>query len=182
MKDPCYVARNLLGNIIVRKIDSEILTGKIVETEAYYGKKDPASRAYKGEKNYNKPMFGDPGKLFIYMVHSWWLLNIVAHKENEVGAVLIRSLEPLNGIQKMMEYRKTNKIFLLTSGPGRLTQALNVTKQFNGLDITRETSDLFVAEVEKRELEIVSSHRIGVTKDLPTKLRFYIKDNKFVSK
>ena len=96
-RDPALVARSLLGKVVVRRRGSEVLSGKIVETEAYYGAEDPASRAFRGEKTYNRVMFGEPGRVFIYMVHSHWLLNIVAHPEGEVGAVLIRLWNPWRG-------------------------------------------------------------------------------------
>jgi DNA-3-methyladenine glycosylase len=83
-RDPAEVARELLGKILVRRLDDVSLKGVIVETEAYYGQDDPASRAYKGRKKFNELMFKDVGKTFIYMVHGNWLLNIVAHPKDEV--------------------------------------------------------------------------------------------------
>jgi len=96
-RDPAVVARELLGKVLIRRLASQVLSGKIVETEAYYGENDPASKAYKGRKTFNEPMFREVGRTFIYMVHGNWLLNIVAHPKGEVGAVLIRALEPLQG-------------------------------------------------------------------------------------
>lgn len=176
------VARDLLGKVVVRRIGSRVLSGKIVETEAYYSEEDPASRAYRGRKSYNEVMFGEPGRTFIYMVHSWWLLNVVAHPEGEVGAVLIRALEPLEGIGLMRENRGGCKVQDLTSGPGKLTRALAVTKELNGADVTREDGSLAVAERDEGDFEIGSSHRIGVREDLPQKLRFFIKGSKFLSR
>ncbi|MDI6905831.1 MAG: DNA-3-methyladenine glycosylase, partial [Candidatus Bathyarchaeia archaeon] len=92
-RDSVLVARGLLGKILLRRLNSEILSGKIVETEAYYGENDTASRAYRGRKVFNESMFMDVGKAFIYMVHGNWLLNIVAHLKGGVGAVLIRAIE-----------------------------------------------------------------------------------------
>ena len=180
--DPSQVARNLLGKVIVRRLGSEALSGKIVETEAYYGDRDPASRAYRGRKDYNRPMFGEPGRLFVYMVHTWWLLNIVAHVECGVGAVLIRGLEPLEGVRGMMMNRRMEGIHNLTNGPGKLARALAVTNELNGLDITEAGSDLVVTAGEDEAFDIGSSMRIGVTRDLPNELRFYIEGNRFVSK
>lgn len=181
-RDPALVAKDLLGNIVVRKIGSDTLAGRIVETEAYYGREDPASRAYKGRKNYNDVMFGEPGRAFIYMVHSWWLLNIVAHRKGGIGAVLIRALEPLEGIELMKRNRGRNDILNLTSGPGKLTRTLDVTKELNGVDITGVSSLLTVTEGKNEDFEIGSSHRIGVTEDLPQELRFFIKENRFLSR
>ena len=169
-RDPKIVAIELLGNFLVRKIKNKIFISKIVETEAYYGFNDPASRVYKGIKNYNKAMIMDPGIAFIYMVHSNWLLNVVAHPKNEIGAVLIRAVEPLNF--------KAD-----TSGPGKLTKALKIDKSFNEKSLLDTNSELFLAiNNDKGKIEIGYSKRIGVKKDLDVYLRFFIKNNKFVSK
>jgi len=181
-RDTATVARELLGKTIVRRLGHQVLTGRIVETEAYYGEKDPASRAYKGRKNYNSPMFDDPGRLFIYMVHSWWLLNIAAHEPGEPGAVLIRALEPIEGIPVMEDNRGVTDLHNLTSGPGKLTKALNVTKELHGLDVTEGSAELKVVDGGPEEFQTATSHRIGVTRDLPRELRFYVKGNRFVSR
>ena len=181
-RDPALVAKELLGKILVRRLGSEVLSGKIVETEAYYGKNDPASRAYTGRKIFNELMFLDVGKAFIYMVHANWLLNIVAHLKNDVGAVLIRAIEPLEGIEIMRKNRKVEDIRNLTSGPGKLTKALAITKEQNGIDVTERSSELTITEGEMESFEIETSHRIGVKNDLPRELRFFVKGNKFVSK
>jgi len=158
------------------------LSGKIVETEAYYGVNDPASKAYKGLKTFNEPMFREVGRTFIYMVHGNWLLNMVAHPKGDVGAVLIRALEPLQGIEVMKMHRKTESIKALTSGPGRLTKALAITKELNGIDVTDIKNTLTIVEGENEAFDVCTSHRIGVKTDLPQKLRFYIKGSIFVSK
>lgn len=181
-RNPALVARDLLGKILRTRLESEVLSGKIVETEAYYGRHDPASRAYKGRKIFNELMFLDVGKAFIYMVHGNWLLNIVAHPSADVGAVLIRAIEPLQGLETMQKNRTVKDIHSLTNGPGKLTQALAITKKLNGIDVTNRNSMLVVTEGEKKCLEICTSHRIGVKADLPQELRFFLKRNKFVSK
>ncbi|MEM2105400.1 MAG: DNA-3-methyladenine glycosylase [Candidatus Bathyarchaeia archaeon] len=181
-RDPALVASELLGKILIRKLDSKILSGRIVETEAYYGEKDPASKAHKGRKKFNEPMFLDVGKAFIYMVHGNWLLNIVAHPKGDVGAVLIRALEPLNGIGIMQDNRNAKSLYKLTSGPGMLTKALVITKELNGVDVTEAGNPLFIVDSKEKCFEIGSSRRIGVKADLPQNLRFFIKGNKFVSK
>jgi DNA-3-methyladenine glycosylase len=181
-RDSALVARGLLGKTLVRKLNSQILCGKIVEAEAYYGENDPASKAYKGRKMFNELMFMDVGKAFIYMVHGNWLLNIVAHSKGGVGAVLIRAIEPLQGVEIMMKNRGVKDTRALTNGPGKLTKALLITKKLNGVDVTWEDSELTVAERDLESFEVGSSRRIGVKFDLPQELRFYIKGNKFVSK
>jgi DNA-3-methyladenine glycosylase len=181
-RDPALVAKELLGQILVRRLNAKRLSGKIVETEAYYGEDDPASKAYKGRKVFNELMFLDIGKTFVYMVHGNWLLNIVAHPKGGVGAVLIRAVEPLHGIEIMKKNRGIANIYALTNGPGRLTKALKITKEQNGLDVTKPKSGIAIFEGPVESFEICTSHRIGVKIDLPQKLRFYIKENKFVSK
>jgi len=181
-RDPAAVAKDLLGKVLVRRLDPEILSGKIVETEAYYGENDPASKAYKGRKTFNELMFMNVGKAFIYVVHGNWLLNIVAHAKGGVGAVLVRAIEPLQGIETMQKNRNVRIANGLTSGPGKLTKALAITKELNGINVTKKNSKLFVAEGKSEDLHICSSHRIGVKTDLPLKLRFFIEGNKFVSK
>ncbi|MGQ9530413.1 MAG: DNA-3-methyladenine glycosylase [Candidatus Bathycorpusculaceae bacterium] len=181
-REPDTVAKDLLGKILVRKLDSIILSGKIVETEAYYGVNDPASKAYKGRKIFNELMFLDVGRTFIYMVHGNWLLNIVAHPKGDVGAVLIRAVEPIRGLEIMKRNREVKDACLLANGPGRLTKAFAITKELNGIYVTEKDSALIIIEGEKESFEICSSHRIGVKFDLPQELRFFIKDNRFVSK
>jgi DNA-3-methyladenine glycosylase len=181
-KAPDVVAKELLGKILVRKLNSITLSGRIVETEAYYGQNDPASKAYKGRKVFNALMFLDVGRIFIYMVHGNWLLNIVAHRKGSVGAVLIRAVEPISGLETMKKNRNVKDLHCLMNGPGKLTRALAITKELNGVYVTKRNSPLVVMEGKKESFEICSSHRIGVKFDLPRELRFFVKDNKFVSK
>jgi uracil-DNA glycosylase family 4/DNA-3-methyladenine glycosylase len=179
---PDIVAKNLLGKILVRKLNGKILSGRIVETEAYFGEKDPSSRAYLGRPKYCVKLMHDvPGKTLVYNVHNNWLFNIVAHTNNEVGAVLIRALEPLEGIEEMKENRKVDDLYNLTNGPGKLAKSLGITDKHNSLDITQEKSEILIVD-NQGKFEICSSHRIGVTRDLKRKLRFYIENNPFVSK
>ena len=179
--DPAIVATGLLGNVLSRKLKGTVLEGMIVETEAYYGLTDPASRAYLGIKNYNEPMWGEPGKSFVYNVHKYWMFNVVAHEANAIGAVLIRALEPIRGIALMKVNRPVDNIFELTNGPGKLTISLQIDKKFNGTPLTSSTSEIFVTRNET-EFDIGNSPRIGVTRDLERHLRFFIKGNKFVSR
>lgn len=180
-RDPEAVARDLLGKRLVRRLDSKAPEGIIVETEAYYGPGDPASRAHRGLKSYNRLMFGEPGRLFIYNVHNNWMLNIVAHRPEDVGAVLIRALEPREGIEQMKRNRPVEEITKLTSGPGRLTRALKIDRSLNGVPVTSEMSEVHVLDNDAN-FEIGKSHRVGVKVDLERELRFFIKGNPFVSR
>ena len=179
-RDTEVVARELLGKILIRRLGDEILGGVIVETEAYFGADDPASRAFHGKKQYNSVMFGDPGHLFIYNVHQYWMLNIIAH-DSGVGGILIRAIKPTMGVETMKLNRPVKRLSDLTSGPGKLTLALDVDKSLNGIEATEMSSVIHVLD-NKLEYELGTSHRIGVTKDLPEHYRFYVKENEFVSK
>ena len=181
-RDPEGVAKDLLGKVIVRKLDDNILSGMIVETEAYYGPGDPASRAYDGMKNFNRLMWLDPGIAFIYNVHKYWMFNVVAHEPGGVGAVLIRAVEPLDGVEIMRKNRGVyDELIELTSGPGRFTVAFKIDRSLNGTDLTSAENPIYIID-NKVQFEISSSKRIGVRADLDRDLRFYIKGNKFVSK
>jgi DNA-3-methyladenine glycosylase len=179
-RNPEIVAKELLGKKLIRKLDKTFLEGIIVETEAYFSFNDPASRAYNGQKTFNKLMWGEPGKVFIYNVHKYWMFNIVAHETGQIGAVLLRAIEPTNGIKVMKTHRSVKKDVDLTNGPGKLTIALKIDKSLNGIPVTSESPIMIIDN--KMEFKVGSSHRIGVKKDLKKKLRFYIKGNKFVSR
>lgn len=174
------VARELLGKILVRRLNGILLGGVIVETEAYFGGDDPASRAYNGLKEYNRVMFEEPGRVFIYNVHKYWMLNVIAHNTG-VGGILIRAIEPTIGVEAMKHNRPVKNPRDLTSGPGKLTLALDVDKSLNGVDATSIHSPVYVLDNDY-ECSIETSHRIGVTRDLPEHLRFYVKDNRYVSR
>jgi DNA-3-methyladenine glycosylase len=177
IRDPEIVAQKLLGKILVRRIDSKLLAGKIVETEAYYSEGDPAFR-----RDFLPKILGfEPGTAFIYMVHANWLLNVIAY-DKIFGGVLIRAIEPIEGIDLMKNFRKVDNIFDLTNGPGKLTKAMCISKDLNGLKVFDERSLLKVCSINGEKIEVVSSYRIGVKRDLDRKLRFYIKGNNFVSK
>jgi DNA-3-methyladenine glycosylase len=176
------VARELLGKVLVHETKEGLTSGKIVETEAYLGERDPASRAYGGKRtSISHVMWGPPGRSFIYMVHANWLLNVVTEPEGKAGAVLLRALEPLNGIELMRKRRGVESLEALTSGPGRLTQALGITKRDHGIDLTDPRSHLRIEDWGKQAFRVGKSHRIGVARDLEQELRFYIEGNRFVS-
>ncbi|MEM5778067.1 MAG: DNA-3-methyladenine glycosylase [Candidatus Aenigmatarchaeota archaeon] len=174
------VAQELLGKILVHKTKEGICKGKIVETEAYFGSCDPASHAYRKKTKRNYLMFETPGKAYVYFCYgNHWLFNVVAKKDKNPGAVLIRALEPLEGIELMKKRRKIKDIKNLTNGPGKLTKAFAISKEQNGLDLI---SDTLYIEDSKEKFEIVKAKRIGISKGKNKLLRFYIKNNDFVSK
>lgn len=180
-RDPALVASELLGKLLILESQGVFLGGVIVETEAYYGLEDPASRAYKGMKNYNRLMWGEPGRVFIYNVHKYWMLNIVAHEAGGVGAVLIRALDPTHGVEVMMRNRPVRDASQLTSGPGKLTMALDVNRRFIGADVTRLDSEIRVLD-HRMDFKVGTSNRIGVRLDLEEEFRFYVRGNGYVSR
>jgi DNA-3-methyladenine glycosylase len=180
-RSPEVVARELLGKTLVRVIGGERLGGVVVETEAYHGGGDPASRAYHGRKEYNAAMWEEPGRLFVYNVHKYWMLNVVAHLPGGVGGVLLRAIEPTVGVEAMMRRRPVHEERELTSGPGKLSGALGVTRELNGCPVTDTGCPVHILDAP-RVTGCRTSHRIGVTRDLPEELRFYVEGNRFVSR
>lgn len=177
------VAIDLLGKILVRKYNNKILSGKIVEVEAYNGVTDPASHAYKGMTPRNKVMWDHPGKVYVYTIYGiHYCLNLIAEPKGIPAAVLIRALQPIIGIEEMIKNRGVNDLTKLTNGPAKLTQALKITKELNGIDATVKDALYVVNPPSKENIEIVSSKRIGITKGTNKLWRFYIKNNPFVSK
>ena len=180
-RSPENVARDLLGKTLIRILHGDVLGGIVAETEAYHGLDDPASRAFRGKKSYNSPMWDEPSHLFVYNVHKYWMLNVVAHEPGEVGGVLFRAIEPTMGIRIMRRLRPVADDRELTSGPGKLSLALGVTRELNGCPTTDLDSPVHVLDAHS-VTEVLTSHRIGVIRDLPQELRFYISGNRFVSR
>ncbi len=180
-RNPEKVACDLLGKRLVRVLNGALMEGIVVETEAYYGANDPASRAFFGKKNYNRLMWEEPGRVFVYNVHKYWMFNIIAHEYNQVGAVLIRALEPIRGLKTMYVNRSVNEKKELTNGPGKLTIALGISKNVQGISVLKMDSLIRITDT-LIEPNIGTSRRIGVSKDLDQNLRFYIIGNPFTSR
>lgn len=173
------VARELLGKIVIHGSTS----GRIVETEAYLGTGDLAAHAAAGITNRNRVIFGPPGHAYVYFIYGMYeCLNIVAEPEGEAGCVLIRALEPVDGIAAMRKRRPTaNRDEDLANGPGKLTRALGITLRDNGCDVTR--GPVVVCAPDKEDtFEIGISLRIGITKSADLPLRFFVKGSRFVSR
>lgn len=171
------VARGLLGQVLVHGDAA----GRIVETEAYLGLKDLAAHSSRGVTPRTKVIFGKPGHAYVYFIYGMHeCLNLVAEPEGEAGCVLIRALEPVAGIDTMRERRGRENIRDLCSGPGKLTQAMAITRAQNGLDVTR--GELTVQQGLAEDLDIRVTPRIGITKSADWPLRFLIAGNPFVSK
>jgi DNA-3-methyladenine glycosylase len=179
-RNPEVVARELLGKRLVRLIEGERLEGVIVETEAYLGGDDPASRAFQGRKKYNAGMWEEAGRLFVYNVHKYWMLNVISHMPGGVGGVLFRAIEPIAGVEAMMRRRPVVNVKELTNGPGKLSVALGVTRELSGIPVSNTGAPVHILDAPPI-LTYTTSHRIGVIRDLPEELRFYVPGNRFVS-
>ena len=137
------VARDLIGARLVRMLDGQRLAGLITETEAYVGETDLGSHARAGRTPRTKVMYGPPGHAYVYFTYgNHWMLNVVCEKENMPGAVLIRAMQTVEGVKTMLERRSGRDTF----GPGKLAQALDITGEQNGIDLTRRNAQLWIEE------------------------------------
>jgi DNA-3-methyladenine glycosylase len=161
-RDTLKVARALLGKKLVRRIKGLELSGMIVETEAYCGQKDSACHAHRGMTPRNSVMFGKPGHAYVYFTYGMhYMLNLVTEDEGNPCAVLIRAIEPIDGIEAM-EARRKKKGAQLTNGPAKLCQALSIDKSLNGWDLTRGI-ELWVEDYRKIPAKsIIATPRIGI--------------------
>ncbi|MBT8251828.1 MAG: DNA-3-methyladenine glycosylase, partial [Nitrosopumilus sp.] len=146
-KDTVTVARNILGKRIVRKTKGSIISGIITETEAYRHSDDPASHAFNKKTERNKVMFEEVGHAYVYFTYGMhYCFNVVARQPRiKAGAVLIRAIEPEKGIKKMQKNRGIANLKNLTNGPAKLTQALEITKEHHGIDLTND-SKLYIED------------------------------------
>lgn len=178
------VAPNLLGCLVARECRQGRLVGRIVEVEAYLGREDAASHAYRGPTPRSQVMFGPAGVAYVYLIYGMHhCLNVVTGSEGEGQAVLIRALEPIQGIEIMQKHRRRQDVRHLTSGPGKLCQALAIDKTFNEHDLTTG-STLWIEAGHPSGQTIRRGPRIGVRGDehaLRASWRFYLADNAFVS-
>jgi DNA-3-methyladenine glycosylase len=165
-RDTVKVAQDLLGKTLVRYIDGIIVSGIIVETEAYRYKDDLASHSYGGMTERNKAMFGQVGRAYVYFTYGMhFCVNAVARSPDySAGAVLIRSIVPKQGIDFMLKQRKTREISNLANGPAKLTQALQITKKEYGEDLTKKSSLYVMDGIKVKISEIKSGPRIGIKK------------------
>lgn len=172
------VARDLLGAVLVHRTRSGLISGQIVETEAYCGSEDPGSHAFRGSTPRNEVMFGAPGRAYVYRsygIHA--CLNAVTESEGNPGAVLIRALQPLSGLH-LME-RNRGRCDDLCNGPGKLCQALGIGLELNGADLTG--TELYI-ELGEAPAAVGVSGRIGLSRGADLQLRFFLPGSPFVSR
>ncbi|MGE5410968.1 MAG: DNA-3-methyladenine glycosylase [Clostridiales bacterium] len=182
------VAKELLGKKFVRLSNNNLLlSGKIVEVEAYDGSVDQAAHTFRGKTPRNEVMFRQGGYLYVYFTYGmYYCCNVVTGNENEGKAVLIRAIEPLEGIVQMAvnrfqkDFINDKELRNLANGPGKLCMAFGITKEYNGTDLSGER--IFLLDQKKiPEENIISTTRIGITKSVELPWRFYIKNNPYVS-
>ena len=178
------IARALLGKTLVHETSEGITSGMIVETEAYLGEIDDASHSYKGKTDRVRVMYDEKGHAYIYLIYGmYYCFNITSGPKGLPEAILIRSLEPLSGIELMKERRKTDKMHNLCSGPGKLCMALGLGKEQYGEDLCG--GGALYLEHGDRAVEVAESKRINIDYALNSRdklWRFTVKGNNFATK
>jgi len=191
-RDSIIVAKELLGKLLVHEINGRRISARIVEAEAYMGFTDKAAHSYGGKRTPRvEVMYGGPGYSYIFIIYGMYCcFNIVTREEENPQAVLIRAVQPVEGVEWMAHerYGKTFEELTrkqrqgLTNGPGKLCTSLSIGSAFNGVDLC--SNEIYVEEDGARDISIVSTTRVGVdyaeeAKDYPW--RFYIEGNEYVS-
>jgi DNA-3-methyladenine glycosylase len=178
-RSPKIVGRNLLGKLLVRDFKGKLLVGRITEVEAYLGEADPASHAFGGRSAYNSVLFGPAGHLDVYLIYGLhYCMNISCWPDGRAGGVLIRAIEPLEGIDTMVKLRGApagSSARHLTGGPGRVCQALGITRvKDHDMDVTVPGAAVQVMDDGYPKFAIDVTPRIGLTKAADLKLRFLV--------
>jgi len=191
-RDPRIVAPDLLGKLIVRQEGRKLISGRIVELEAYLGADDAAAHSAAGRTARNDVLWGPPGHAYVYFIYGvHYCLNISCMPEGEAGGILIRALEPVSGLEAMaaarelggLDFDSVRDLSKLASGPGRLSEALRVTRpRDNGKDMVSHDSNLQVRDDGFVPDKIGKTLRVGITKAADMPLRYVIAGSKFLSR
>jgi DNA-3-methyladenine glycosylase len=178
--DTAELARYLVGKTIVRKIGRNRIIGRIVETEAY-PPGDSSGHAYRGRTARNQSLFLRRGFAYVYFIYGTsYALNVSAEKPGVGAGVLVRAIEPLEGINLMKRFRKTDKLINLARGPGRLAAALQIDRRLDGIDLCAD-GPLWLGTAVRETARVCTTVRIGITREVGRRLRFYEAGNPFVS-
>jgi len=182
-RDPALVSRELLGTILECRTREGITRGRIVETEAYLGPDDPACHAASGLTARTEHLFGPPGMSYVYFIYGmYWCFNAVTREKGHGSAVLVRAVSPVDGIDLMRERRpRARRDVDLTNGPGKLCLAMAIDGTMNGLSL-RESPLVIRAGDVVPDADVVVTPRIGISKAAEWPLRYFIRDDPFVSK
>ena len=179
-EDTIQLARFLIGKVVVHDLPVGRVSGRIVETEAY-PPGDPAGHHFRGPTPRIRSMYLAPGHVYVFFNYgNHFMLNVVSEPPETAAAILIRALEPLDGIEIMQRHRKTTELCDLTRGPGRLAQALQIDRRHDGVDLCSDEK-LWLGEINHPVGPIGKSVRIGITRAADKLLRFFERDNPFVS-
>jgi DNA-3-methyladenine glycosylase len=178
--DTAQLAHFLIGKMLVRVLAEGVAGGRIVETEAYdIG--DPAGHAYRGITPRNRALFLERGHAYVYLAYgSSFMLNVSSEASGVGAGVLIRAIEPTDGITIMERNRGTDRLQDLARGPGRLSAALQIDRRLDGVDLC-QAGPLWLGSGSRASGEIGQSKRIGITRAADSLLRFYVRGNRFVS-
>ncbi|MGO8798636.1 MAG: DNA-3-methyladenine glycosylase [Roseiarcus sp.] len=178
--DSAELAHFLIGKMLVRTLSEGIAGGRIVETEAY-GVGDPAGHAYRGVTPRNRALFLERGHAYVYLAYGVsFMLNVSSETAGVGAGVLIRAIEPTDGVAVMAQNRDTDRARDLARGPGRLCAALAIDRRLDGIDLCR-VGPLWLGSDGQASGEIGRSKRIGITRAADSPLRFYVRGNRFVS-
>jgi DNA-3-methyladenine glycosylase len=182
------VAPKLLGQLLVRNTPAGPCGGSIVEVEAYLTD-DPAAHSFNGETARNRVMWGPPGHGYVYFIYgNHWCFNAVCRPEGTAEAVLVRALEPTIGLEQMRSRREVRVARELTNGPGKLCEAMDIDRSFDGVDLCDEKSPLYIARNPalksflRERGPLVTTTRVGIVKAATLPLRFYLGGSLFVSR
>ena len=178
------VAVDLIGAVMVSRVGNRLTSGRIVETEAYLGIVDPASHAYAGRRTaHNAAIFGAPGLWYVYRSYGiHWCANLVCAREGEAAAVLIRALEPLEGLETMRERRGDVADTRLCSGPGKLCQALGITRELDGRMMRGAAVVVERGAGVEKPARVAATVRIGITRAADWPLRFVVSGSPWLSR
>lgn len=178
--DTVSLARCLIGKVLVRETPEGALSGRIVETEAYpVG--DAAGHAYRGETPSNHALFLCRGHAYVYLAYGLsWMLNVSSEAAGVGAGVLIRALEPMDGIASMQRNRRVQNVRDLARGPGRLAAALDIDRRLDGIDLCRQ-GPLWLAQDDLDAPDIGTSPRIGLSRETARPLRFYLRGSRLLS-
>jgi len=184
-RDPHLVCPDLLGKLLVRRQGRKLLTGRIVEVEAYLSD-DPAAHSFIGRTPRNDVLFGPPGRAYVYFIYgNHYCLNVSCLPDGVPGGILFRAVEPISGIEEMFKLRgleEDSDLRQLTSGPGRMAAAFGITRERdNEKDLTNSRSDLYIADDGAEPPQVVITKRIGIKKAVEKPLRYIVAGNRFVS-
>jgi DNA-3-methyladenine glycosylase len=175
------VAPALLGKILIRRQDTVDIRGRIVETEAYCGESDPGSHAFRGPSPRTQVMFGPAGHLYVYFTYGMhFCANVVTDEEGTAGAVLLRALQPLEGLNVMEERRGPRATVDLCNGPAKLCQAFGIARAQNGASLLH--GDIWIEDDGVPPGRVETSTRVGLSAGRGEELRFYLADSPFVSR